>query len=108
MEEPGFESSVFFKTWCIPTWEVGIPQVIVGIEDAHSDCAWFEWLNESNEASGILGKADPEANVQSTDNQAALATISSLHFELSLIKSEICNKIEEKIMDMDMITKKYY
>ena len=52
------------------------------------------------EALNQSGKGNREASVQSADNQAVLAAIASLQAELSQAKSDICDKIDEKIADV--------
>lgn len=59
-------------------------------------------LNEDGgpiEALGQTGKENPEPCAQNTD-QTVLATIVSLQVDLLKAKSDICDKIDEKIVDV--------
>lgn len=53
-----------------------------------------------SEALNQSGKERPEMGVQSVDSQAVLAAIASLQAELSQAKSDICNKIDERIAEV--------
>lgn len=55
------------------------------------------------EAPSQIGKEKAEPTKQNADHQAVLAAIASLQVDLSKAKSDICDKIAEKIADVSTI-----